>query len=165
MLICKVYLLPIGALVGFVNLGEINTHLVKYENSLLQETGSMGTLANSMMVFMVKGLFSRLQFPYVQFPCTAVSGDLLFDPFWEAVRRLERSGFRVLGVTCDGLAANRRFIKLHHADGSSGLVYKTSNPYAQERRDLFFFSDPPHLLKTTRNCWASKNRTLWVSIY
>ena len=26
----------------------------------------------------------------------------------------------------------------------------------------FFFSDPPHLLKTTRNCLASKARHLWV---
>ena len=31
-------------------------------------------------------------------------------------------------------------------------------------RDLFFFSDPPHLLKTTRNCWANKRRQLWVGL-
>ena len=30
-------------------------------------------------------------------------------------------------------------------------------------RYLFFFSDPPHLIKTMRNCWTSKCRTLWVN--
>ena len=113
-----------------------------------------------MLVFMVKGLFSRLDFPYAQFPCTAVSGDQLFKPFWEAVCRLERCGFKVLGLTADGLSANRRLFKLHQP--GTQLVYKVPNPYATDDRDLFFFSDPPHLLKTTRNCWASKNRHLWV---
>ena len=27
---------------------------------------------------------------------------------------------------------------------------------------MFFVSDPPHLIKTVRNCWASKKRDLWV---
>ena len=36
------------------------------------------------------------------------------------------------------------------------LVYKTDNPYAdsKENRPLYFISDPPHLIKTTRNCWS-----------
>lgn len=49
-----------------------------------------------MLVFMVRGLFSRLRFPYAQFPCSAVTGDLLNNPFWEAVFRLERMEFKVL---------------------------------------------------------------------
>ena len=56
---------------------------------------------------------------------------------------------------------NRQLIKLHEA--SDQLTYKVSNPYTSEDRDLLFFSDPPHLIKTTRNCWASKARHLWVS--
>ena len=67
---------------------------------------------------------------------------------------------QVLGATLDGNAVNRRLIKLHSP--SSDLVYKVRNPYAQEERDLFFFSDPPHLVKTIRNCWQSKHRVLWV---
>ena len=62
---------------------------------------------------------------------------------------------QVLGATLDGSAINRRFIKMH--DPSSALVYKVSNIYAMEKRDLFFFSDPPHLVKTIRNCWESKH--------
>ena len=52
-------------------------------------------LAKTIVVFMVRGLFSKLQFPYAQFPCDNLSGDLLYDPFWEAVGRLENCGFKV----------------------------------------------------------------------
>ena len=46
-------------------------------------------------VIMVKGLFTPLRFPYSHFPCTSITGDLLFDPFWEAIYRLERMYFKV----------------------------------------------------------------------
>ena len=32
--------------------------------------------------------------------------------------------------------------------------YKTINPFSPEKRPIFFISDVPHLLKTTRNCWS-----------
>ena len=118
-------------------------------------------LANSMLVFMVRGLFSHLRFPYVQIPCTALSRDQLYDPFWEVVRRLELCGFKVMALVCDGLAANRKLFRLHEPS-SKGLVYKVSNPSAIDGRCIFFIADPPHLMKTVRNCWASKKRYLWV---
>ena len=46
----------------------------------------------------------------------------MFHIFWKAVGRLERYGFRVLGLTCDGLAANRfLFVQFCYArDGGGG---------------------------------------------
>ena len=113
-----------------------------------------------MMVFMVRGLFSSVKFPYAQFPCAAVSGDLLYDPFWEAVCRLERCGFKVVAATADGASSNRRLIKLL-CDGLQN--YKVINPYASPEGRELFFSDVPHLLKTVRNGWASTKRKLWVT--
>ena len=69
----------------------------------------------------------------------------------------------MLGATFDGASVNRRLVKLH--DTSEKIVYRVRNIRASDGRYLFFFSDPPHLIKTTRNCWASKSRTLWVSVY
>jgi hypothetical protein len=62
---------------------------------------------------MVRGLFTALQYPYVQFPVRSLTGDLLFDPFWEAVSHLERQGVKVLGVTFDGATVNRKLVKIH----------------------------------------------------
>lgn len=78
---------------------------------------------------------------------------------WDAIARLERCGFKVLAVTCDGASPNRRLFKLHRS--GKGVTYKVPNPYTSEARFVYFISDPPHLLKTTRNCWASKKRHLW----
>ena len=88
----------------------------------------------------------------------------MFDGMWEAVFRLENLGLKVLAVCCDGLAANRRLFSIHQP-GSTTPVYKVPNPHAHngERRSLFFLSDPPHLIKTVRNCWANYKRELWVS--
>ena len=65
----------------------------------------------------------------------------------------------MLATTFDGASVNCRLVKLHD---TSVEVHKVRNVHASDGRDLFFFSDHPHLLKTTRNCWSSKSRTLWV---
>lgn len=148
-----------GAILGFTDIGDLNNHLLEYERTLEKEE-EKEEVAKSMMVIMVRGLFCKLQFAYAQFPCASVCGYHMYDIFWEAVERLERCGFRVIACTCDGLSANRSFFKLHGKKDKA--VYKTLNPYAEEKRYIFFLSDPPHLMKTTRNCWASSKRLMWV---
>lgn len=152
----------VGAIIGFTNLGDINSHLSAFERSVEQCQADSDQPANSMLVLMVQGLFTKLSFPYAQFPCTSVTGEQMYQPFWQAVCRLERCGFRVLGLTCDGLSANRRLFKMHRTSKTTGPTYKVLNPYAADNRYIYFFSDPPHLMKTVRNCWSSKKRLLWV---
>jgi len=151
-----------GCLIGFVNLGIINNQLLEFEAALSADK-DYRLLANTMLVVMVRGLFHKLNYPYAQFACANLSADLLFDPVWEAISRLERLGFQVLVLTCDGASANRHLWKLHSRGNEA--IYKVQNPYAEEpSRPLFFISDPLHLLKTIRNSWCNKNRNLWVSI-
>lgn len=95
-----------GCLIGFVNLGDINNQLMEFELALSQDKDST-PLASSMLVLMVRGIFRKLNYPYAQFACTNLSGDQLFDPVWQAISRLERLGFQVLTLTCDGASPNR----------------------------------------------------------
>ena len=47
-------------------------------------------------------------------------------------------------------------IKLPQQINDSTTVYCTDNPFAVgENLYLFFISDVPHLIKTTRNCFAN----------
>ena len=142
-------------------------HQLKSDSTDSDSTVSLDNcLAKSMLVMMVRGLFTGLQFPYANFPCTSLRGDQIFRLFWKAVARLERYGFSILCVTCDGLSANRHFFRMHnHQKSRSDLIYKTPNPYSKAKNYIFFISDPPHLMKTTRNCFASKTRSLWVSLH
>ena len=75
-----------GVLVGFENLGDINNHLLQYEATLSDVTTTR-RLAKSMLVFMVRGLFTKLRFPYAQFACSTLTADLLADPVWEIISR------------------------------------------------------------------------------
>ena len=120
-------------------------------------------LADHMLVLMVRGLFNTLEFPYAQFPRTDLSGEQMYHPFWEAVGRLERCGFCVMSLVCDGLSANRRLFRLHDPASHPDDVYKVSNPYSDDSRFLYFLSDPPHLIKAVRNAWSSRARKLWIS--
>ena len=83
-------------LVGFTSLGDMNDHLLAFERSIEDSCAEdVDDLAKTMMVFMVRGIFTKLRFPYAQFPCSSVTGDLLYQPFWTAVYRLERMEFKV----------------------------------------------------------------------
>lgn len=90
-----------SALIGYTHLGDVNDHLMQFEQSLSHSSIPVTPkLAKTMMVFMVRGLFNKLQFPYAQFPCADLSGDQLYEPFWEAVRRLENCGLKVSTASC-----------------------------------------------------------------
>ena len=58
---------------------------------------------------------------------------------WKTVGRLERYRFKVMGLTCDGLAANRQLFQLHAPRQATDAVYKVKNPFAIDGRDFFLF--------------------------
>ena len=136
-----------GVLLGFTNLGDINSHLDWFEQSLQANMISESTLAKTMLVIMVWGLFTKLQYPYAQFPSVKLSGDQIFDPFWETVYWIECCSLKVVGAT-----PNQRFLKLHGITDPTKLavLHKVLNPFADDGLMLSFFSDPPQLLKTRR---------------
>ena len=84
-----------GDLIVFTCMGNIKSQLDLLEKTLTNSTLPPELLANLMITFMVRGLFSRLKFPYAYFPSCNVTGYMLFDLLWEAVNRLERCGFKV----------------------------------------------------------------------
>lgn len=75
-----IYYYNICNIIGFTNLGEVSSHLEQLDKSADSNNDSQLALANSMLVMMVKGLFSKLYFPLAQFSCTALSGDQIFKP-------------------------------------------------------------------------------------
>lgn len=161
--------------IGFVNVGDINDQLLRFEQ--VQATESQlplptPSVAKHMLVFMVRGIFSGLEFPYVQFPSSSLSGDIIFPLVWECIKRLEACNLKVIAITADGASSNRKFFRMHKqaSNGDEDIVYKTVNVYSPDNRPLFFISDVPHLVKTVRNCWSNSfghsfTRNLMVSLY
>ena len=120
---------------------------------------------NCCLLFMVRDMFTSLEFPYAHFATRGATADALYPLVWEVIQRLERCGLNVIAFSCDGASPNRNIYKMH-TSSSDGVVHKTRNPFCEDRY-IYFICDVPHLMKTTRNCWsnsfAHKNsRALWV---
>ena len=142
-----------GSLFGFTDLGDISNQLDEFLQSFKDHSESLSRpLAKAILVFMVKGLFNNVSLPYAQFPVLSVKGGDIFPLLWKAIGRLERIEYVVLGKTCAGCSSNRRLFTLHQKQGTptNQLVYKTTNTFSNNHKDLFYFVDPPHLLKTIR---------------
>ena len=153
-------------IIGFVDIGDVSNRLSELEKSYSSETmESHPTIATHMLVLMVRGIYFCLEYPYAHFPTHRLRAASLFSIMWEGIEHLETLGFKVLAITGDGASMNRKFFKMH-SDGHGGPCYKMPNPYSSEERSIFFFSDVPHLLKTTRNCWSHSGPKckLWVSV-
>ena len=81
-----VYTKDTGELVGCTNLGDTNNHLLRFQHAVEGEKNiPEQTLAKTMMVIMVRGLFPSFVFPYVaillsrEINCTILCGRLYTD--------------------------------------------------------------------------------------
>ena len=80
-----------GTLVEFVNIGDTKNQILEFEAII--SNGESSPFSQKMMVFMVKGLLHKFDYPYVQLAYGKTEGSLIFDSMWEAIARLERIGF------------------------------------------------------------------------
>lgn len=151
-----------------MNLGALNEELAQFERESSTQPHQLPPIANHILAVMIRGIFIHLRFPYAHFPTRGIHADHLFTIVWEAVERLESIGFKVLVITADGASPNRKFFRMHSSEDDN-VCYKTSNPYTDEERCIYFMSDVPHLMKTSRNCWSHSfahgcKRKLWVRL-
>ena len=113
-------------ILGYVNLGEVTNQLLEFE-ALCSEVSSethLPEVAKYINCFMVRSIFQPFNFPYAQFSTAGITSDQLFPLVWEAVKRLELIGLKVVFITCDGASPNRRFFQMH-CKKKNDIVYKT----------------------------------------
>lgn len=161
-----------GELIGFTDLGDPDVNFASLEKA--------DELASHALAFLVRGVCTELKFCLAHFATAGVTAAQLMPLFWEAVGILETTcNLWVIAATSDGASPNRRFYRLHkQLDGGADtdVCYRTINLFAPHRF-LYFFSDAPHLVKTTRNCllhsgsgtctrymWNNGNYILWQHI-
>jgi len=99
-------------LIGYHDLEDVNTIIHDAESRLKTPDDSHRPLAKVMLVFMIRGLFTLLKYPYVQFPTASTKGADLFPLFRKVLSQLTRLGIRVMAVTCDDSSDNRRHLPL-----------------------------------------------------
>jgi hypothetical protein len=129
---------------GFVDLGEEELNI---------SSGS-SDLATHALVFFFRGAASNLKYALGYFLTKDVTSYQIMPLFWKAVSVLEMGcNLWVCAAVSDGASPNRLFYELHAdlVEPGGDVVNYTPNLFAPGRK-MFFFSDTPHLLQTTRNC-------------
>ncbi|XP_068759562.1 uncharacterized protein [Montipora capricornis] len=103
-------------LVGFVDLGKIHDNM-----EILSGTETNGpVLASNVLQFIFLG-DNGFRFPIVQFPSSGCTASSLFFIFWEGVRKMLETGFKVYYCILDGAEVNQQFIKLHFLDDNEAV--------------------------------------------
>ena len=72
---------------------------------------------------MIRGLFTSLKFPYIQFAAASVKGEHIFPLVRQVIKHLTVLGLRVMTITCDGASDNRKMFTMFNSDAD--LSYKT----------------------------------------
>ena len=150
-----VYHKATGKLIGFTEMGDINEEFRIFGSSLTESSTDLidREFATHVLVYMVRGLFSSLLCPFGYFASNGMRSSQLYTCTLEAVRVLSAINFQVRALVSDGAAANRKFYEIMAIDNEKNF-YWTWNPHSSPLK-LYFFSDVPHLLKTTRNCFEN----------
>ena len=142
-----------GDLIGFVDLGDTDLNYATLKKS--------DEIATHVLVFLVRSIVNPLKFSFANFATTGATSVQTFPLFWKAVGILEdKVLMKVVGVTSDGASPNRSMFRMHlhmtrteDINNEVNVVYRTHNFMAEgEDRYIYFISDPPHLIKTARNC-------------
>ena len=133
-----------GELIGYLDLGDPDINFGTLEKA--------DTIASHALVFFVRGICTQLKFSLAYFATKTLIH------LWEAIGVLELTcNLWVIASTSDGASPNRRLYRMHKPldnNAEDDLCYQTINSYAPQRY-IYFFSDAPHLVKTTRNCLYS----------
>lgn len=109
--------------------------------------------ADTALVFMYSSLAHKVHQPIAMFASVgATPHHILALLMITAIIKLEKIGAKVHGIVCDGASTNRAMWEQLGINGKCGEEIKCSfpNPYF-ESRQVFFFSDVPHIFKCIRN--------------
>lgn len=140
-------------LIGIQDFGKDHSKTVKTSDKC----------ADHALVFMFASLAANISQPVAVYGAKGpTNGTCLATLILEIIKKLEQCGVFVDGLVCDGASTNRRMWKEFNISGKlKDTNFKILHPMNDER-ELFFFSDAPHLIKCVRNRFQ-KNTVLQVS--
>lgn len=132
-------------LIGYVDLGDEELNFATLKD--------VEDIATHVLVFLIRGLINPFKFTLANFATTSATAMQIFPLFWKAVGILElKCHLYVIATSCDGMSSNRCFFEMHHFFApQETITHKVINQFCTSRY-IYFIADPPHLMKTARNC-------------
>ena len=82
------------SLIGFTNVGDVSNMMDKIEQ---EDNNKLHcNVSSHMLLFMVRGMCSTLEFLYAHFVTRGITADSLYPIVWEAVQCLESCGMYMM---------------------------------------------------------------------
>ena len=127
-------------------------------------TSSLNEMADHALVIMFSSLQANFHQPIATFASkNSTPGETLAKLILQAITVIENAGGKIDAMICDGATTNRKMWDEFNVSGKIDAVnHFVANP-CNENRNIYIFSDSPHLIKCVRNRVMSKN--LKVNIY
>ena len=140
-------------MIGFVDLGDVNLN-----HATLQETNA---IAFHVLDFLLRSVVTPFKFSLANLENKNATASQIFPLFWKTIAIFKtQCAIKGIAATFDGASANHKFFRVHfgitHDDelnGDTDVVYRTINFLSEDKRYIYFISDPPDLLKTANNCF------------
>ncbi|KAK3916488.1 Transposable element P transposase, partial [Frankliniella fusca] len=147
-----------GEVVGYTNLSTVESELAELEANV-SKSSFLNKPATKVLMYMAQGVSTEIIGIVGAYSTDTLTANQLYSRTWNIIYRLESSGLKVLSLICDGAAMNKKFMKMNSAwDTNQNFVHATENlASCDERRAIYFIIDPPHILKTVRNCLANSH--------
>ena len=82
-----------GELIGFVDLGDINTNFATLKD--------VKEIATHVLVFLVKSVVNPMSFSFATFATAGITSYQIMPIFWNAVCYLENINLKVIAATAD----------------------------------------------------------------
>ncbi|KAJ8023362.1 Transposable element P transposase [Holothuria leucospilota] len=146
-----------GKLVGFLNVGDVTQEMEQFEARCTEGKVDSSCVASHVLLFMVRGLTSKLKFPVAYYFTTGAPGYQLYEMTFECISALRLLGLTVLCLTSDGASSNRKLYELISKSAPSLTPEHKAKNIFEVNEMIYFNSDAPHLLKTLRNNFENSN--------
>lgn len=124
-------------LIGFTDIKDDNSGT---------DTSITSEIATHVLQFFFRSTFFKFDFPCAYFLTKEATSIQINRVFWLGVSMLHSHNFEVILACCDGASPNRSFVTMNTTNETHSKGFNPFSGYP-----IFFFSDPPHLIKKLRN--------------
>lgn len=125
---------------------------VEYTAGEIQGLTADGTVASTLLCFMVKSLTSKYKDLVAIYPVNKLTASKQYECYKEVVTLIESVSLNVTAISVDNAAVNRKFFTDFLCDGT----LKTSVLHPVTKQPIFLIFDPVHNLKNLYNNFQAR---------
>ena len=133
---------------------------VEYSGGELQGLTPDGSVASTVLCFMVKSLTSKYRDIVAMYPVCTLTAAKQYDCYQEVAALIHSVNLKLVAISVDNATANRKF----YVDHLCGGTLRTSFTDPVTNKPIFLIFDPVHNLKNVYNNFQGENACFSLTV-